>query len=234
MSRNRILANGPGCKSSFEIRFVVKAGRTPTHASTLKRNKNISRIKRTLQKQKEPVTDLSQQRGSTGGAKMRFDNWAHTALVTALMGSSVAAATFSTTARAADFAADQSASVAADSKSVPPAVVTVGPVYAFGPVIESQRQRTPRQRSGEADWSRRRNNGSSPPRYSDYQAQRGFRPWQAYPPRSTWNSQTSNPYRYGYQRPWPPADTRNTLAWFDPPYRRNGDQSRYRQPYWRY
>ena len=167
---------------------------------------------------------------------MRFCQWSHTVLVAVCMGSPVAGTAFSTTAMAADVATDQSVSVAMDLPSA--ATVTIGPVYAFGPVLETKKPRAPKYTWNQPNWSGRsakRSNGWPPaPQYPNYQTFDDRHRWQAYPPRGNWNAQASLAYRYGYPNPWTQNHASRTRAWFDPHSRRTVDPTRHRQPYWHY
>jgi hypothetical protein len=115
--------------------------------------------------------------------------------------------------------------------------VTVGPVYAYGPIVQS---RKPRQRNADTngsnrnrDQSRRQYGGlrtASP--YPDFRDGQMRRPWQWGPPPYSWNSRDRyNSSRYNdYQRPGFSSQNANAFAW----PRQNYAQGGYRQPYWRY
>ena len=176
----------------------------------------------------------------TEGENMRLCNLSHTTLLAVLMGSSVVGATFSVAARAADVATDQSTSAATGQHPVPPAIVTTGPVYAFGPVLQTTKPRAPRQNWSDQPNGANRNAGRNygmlqPAPYRRYQGPATTRPWQPYPPRGNWNSPgMNNPNQYGYQSHYRRPHTSDARDWFDPPYRQNGEHARYRQQYWRY
>jgi hypothetical protein len=116
-----------------------------------------------------------------------------------------------------------------------PPTVTVGPVYAYGPVLQAPT--APRQRTRRPDWGNRdqgRNDGMRRPSpYRNYDVQGLGRPWQSAPPRTAWNPGWNN-YRYGGYRTQARPPYTNGFAWYDRDARQYSAQERYRQPYWRY
>jgi hypothetical protein len=173
---------------------------------------------------------------------MRLRNLSQTAVFTAFISSTFIGSTFvgSLAVRAADVPTppmDLSSETAVRPQRQTP-TVTVGPVYAYGPIL---RPRIPgqnsRQRSQMPNWNER-NVG----RNRSYQAQ-GMRPWQGYPPRNDWNSRwvggeywNGNQYgrAYGNRAPWIRPQGPNAMAWYDRPPRQYSSDNRYRQPYWQY
>jgi hypothetical protein len=136
--------------------------------------------------------------------------------------------------------------------ALPPApvqapIVTVGPVYAYGPVLQTPK---PRQRARKPSWgsqnnTSRDNNMRTAAPYWHYQSQDSARPWQAVPPRYNLNPRwTNTPYRYGgypgpywqnrQQSPRIRSQSPNALAWYDRGGRPIDSPDRVRQPNWRY
>ena len=175
------------------------------------------------------------------------------AWLTMLMGSAFSGAS---EARAADVPL-ATADLRPDIAGAPPPaaaqapIVTVGPVYAYGPVLQTPK---PRQRARKPSWGSQNNTGrynsmrTAAP-YWNYQSQGSARPWPAAPPRYNLNSRwTNTPYRYGrYQGPWqgpswqnrqrsPQAGPQspNALAWYDRGGRLIDTPDHVRQPNWRY
>jgi hypothetical protein len=130
-------------------------------------------------------------------------------------------------------------------------IVTAGPIYAYGPIIQSAK---PRQRARRPYWGNQNNSRSNGMRtaapYWNDGSQGATRPWQSAPqsapPRYNWSSRSNNnPYRYGYQgpwqdqqqRPWTSPQNPNALAWYERGERRVDAPDRARQPSqpnWRY
>jgi hypothetical protein len=128
-------------------------------------------------------------------------------------------------------------------------IVTTGPVYAYGPVVQRSQ---PRQRTQKPNWSGRNigryNNLRPTAPYGMYQAQGFARPWQYARPRydgmapgaiagnRQWRGNAapySTPYD-GYRGPWTRPQSPNALAWYDRSGQQNDTPYRVRQPNWRY
>jgi hypothetical protein len=177
---------------------------------------------------------------------MRLRNLSQTTFFTAFMRSTVIGSVImgASVVRAADAPTPpidlSSETVVRPQRQAP--TVTVGPVYAYGPIL---RPRNPgqnsRQRAQMPNWpnGNERNGG----RNRNYQAQE-TRPWQGYPPRNSWNSRWvggeywgGNQYGRtygGYRAPWTRSQDPNAMAWYDRPPRQSSGDSRYRQPSWQY
>jgi hypothetical protein len=126
-------------------------------------------------------------------------------------------------------------------------VVSAGPVFAYGPVIQAPK---PRQRARKPNWGRQdntgqynagRSNGMRTAAPYGYNRSQGFvQPWQYAPPRYNWNPRwASNPYRYGDQTPWQNqqrsgSQSPNAMAWYNRGGRQVDAPDRSRQPNWRY
>ncbi len=125
------------------------------------------------------------------------------------------------------------------------AIVTAGPIYAYGPVIQTakprQRARTP-NRGNSNDYGRSNGMRTAAP-YWNERAQGFAQPWQYGPPRynsyARWNN---NPYRYGYpgpsqnwrQYPSNGSQNQNSMAWYDRNGRPIDTPDRSRPSNWRY
>jgi hypothetical protein len=201
------------------------------------------------------VSPLSNQKGVTMRKRIQA------AWLTLLMGSAVSAVSGGAV-RAADVPppygpATGAAALTALPPSMPPSmpqlagavaqgsIVTTGPVYAYGPIVQRSK---PRQRVQRPNWSGRNigryDRTGTPPPYGAYQAQARAQPWQYARPRYDGNRPGYVPWRgspaayagpYGGTRgQWAGAQGPNAMAWYD----RGGLQTeapyRVRQPDWRY